>query len=61
MTNETKVRRLSVDLTEAKYDEFVRLANERHDRTPGKQGRRVIEEWIATEQAAEAAEQEQAA
>lgn len=43
-------------LTDVEHAEFTRLSDARHDRTPGKQGQRVIREWIAAEQAAEAAE-----
>ncbi|MBS3928041.1 MAG: hypothetical protein KGZ65_06215 [Sphingomonadales bacterium] len=50
----TRTRTLTVSLTETEHAEFTRLSRERHDRTPGKQGQRVVREWIAAEQAAEA-------
>lgn len=55
-TQPTRMRTLAVTLTDVEHAEFTRLSDARHDRTPGKQGQRVIREWIAAEQAAEAAE-----
>lgn len=55
-TQPTRMRTVSVTLPDAEHAEYVRLSNERHDRTPGKQGQRIFREWIAAEQAEEAAE-----
>lgn len=55
-TAPARMRTLAVSLTDAEHAEFGRLSRERHDRTPGKQAQRVVREWIAAEQAAEAAD-----
>jgi hypothetical protein len=60
-TQPTRIRKLTISLTDAEHAEYVRLSNERHNRTPGKQGQSVIRSWIAAEQAEEAATQAEAA
>lgn len=47
--------------TRAKADEFYRLSRQRHGRSGQQQGERILTEWIAAEQAAEAADAQEAA
>ncbi len=52
---------ITIRTTEAKANEFYRLSRTRHHRSGQQQGEVIITEWIAAEQAAEAAETEEAA
>lgn len=54
-----RMRTLTVRLTDAEHAEFVRLAS-RHSRTAGKQGQVIVREWIASENATEAADAQEA-
>lgn len=56
VVDDQTMRTLAVRLTDAERAEFARLGKTRYNRTPGAQGQEVIREWIAAEQAAEAAE-----
>lgn len=53
---ETKVSRIPVDLPLAEKTEFTRLARSKYDRGAGPMVRQLIRDFIAAEQAAEAAE-----
>ena len=58
---ETRMKVITIRTTEAKANEFYRLSRTRHHRSGQQQGEVIITEWIAAEQAAEAAETEEAA
>jgi hypothetical protein len=60
METPNRTVRLVVRLSATEHAEFSRLASVRHRERPGLMGATIVRCWIATEQAAEAAEQKAA-
>lgn len=60
MNSTEQIKVIAIRTTEAKAQEFYRLCRERHGRSGQQQGERILTDWIAAEQAAEAADAQEA-
>lgn len=56
MNSTEQIKVIAIRTSESKAAEFYRLCRERHGRSGQQQGERILTDWIAAEQAAEAAD-----